>query len=100
MTKTLEPPKVGGMTDIAGIDMASLNNGFAVEALNNDISTFQDVISVFVKVCRYDAGKAKTYAQKIDREGRAVCFWADKAECEKVIMAFKGILVECRLLDN
>jgi ATP-dependent Clp protease adapter protein ClpS len=84
---------------ISGVDMASLHERYCVEALNNDISTFDDVIKVFTQVCKYDAAKAQHYTVKIHTEGRAICFWAGKEHCETVIKAFKAILVKCRLIE-
>jgi len=62
-------------TSIEGIEMASLTERYCVEALNNDVSTVVDVIGVFVRVCKYEIGKAKAYTLKIHTQGRAICFW-------------------------
>jgi ATP-dependent Clp protease adapter protein ClpS len=85
---------------ITGIEMASLTERYCVEAYNNDISTFDDVIRVFTEVCKYDAAKAKHFTLKIHNEGSAVCYWASKERCEVVIKAFKAILVSCRLIET
>jgi ATP-dependent Clp protease adapter protein ClpS len=94
------PGKISTTTDIEGIDMASLTGPYCVEALNNDVSTFDDVMDVFVHACGYDAGKAKHYTLKIHTEGRAICFWGGRERCEAVILAFKGILVKCNLMES
>ncbi len=100
MTKVLEPPKEVPTTLIAGINMKSLTEKYAVEALNNDTTTFHEVLKVFVHVCLYDARDARRYTNKIHTDGRAVCYWGSKEECEFVIAAFKSILVNCNLLEN
>ncbi len=87
-------------TVLEGIEMSSLTERCCVEALNNDVSTVQDVIRVFVRVCGYDLAKAKAYTLKIHVEGRAVCFWGSKERCQRVIRAFRVIGVDCNLLEN
>ena len=80
--------------------MKSLTEKYAVEALNNNVATFHDVLKIFVEVCLYDAREARHYTDKIHNAGRAVCYWGSKEECEFVIAAFKSILVNCNLLEN
>ena len=95
MTKTINKPTI----KIEGINMASLTEKWCVEALNNNVSTFQDVIKVLVNVCGHSGKDAKHYTVKIHKEGRAVVFWGSKAECEDVITAFKNIKVSCNLIE-
>jgi ATP-dependent Clp protease adapter protein ClpS len=97
MTKILDRPKEG--MKIVGINMASLTERWAVEALNNDTTSFQDVMKVMVNVCGHSAHDAKCYTLKIHTEGRAVCFWGSKETCEGVITAFTQIRVGCNLIE-
>lgn len=103
MTKTIEKPSIvpseKTATKIVGINMNSLMEKYAVEAINNNITTVKQVMTVFVKVCHYDEKTAKHYTDKIHREGRAVCFWASKEKCENLISAFKDVLLHALLIE-
>jgi ATP-dependent Clp protease adapter protein ClpS len=103
MSKTIvKPSETIGNPKIANVtleDRSDMSN-WAVEAFNNDISTFEDVIKVFTKVCMYDRKTAETYTRRIHTEGRVVCFGGTKARCELVIAAFKNILVKAILLER
>ena len=96
MTKTISKPDI----KIEGINMASLTEKWCVEALNNNISTFQDVIKVLVNVCGHSGKDAKYLTVKIHKTGSAVVFYGGKDLCEQVILSFKKIGVECHLLEN
>jgi hypothetical protein len=89
-TRKSETPKV--KTPLKG-------EGYCVEALDNDLSGFSDVIKVLMKFCGCDEEKAEHYAQRINDEGCVACFWGTKYQCEVVIGAFKEIGVECNLVD-
>ena len=95
MTRTIDKP----ITKIEGVNMASLTEKWCVEALNNNVSTFQDVIKVLVNICGHSGRDAKHYTVKIHKEGRAVVFWSGRNECEDVIKAFKTIGVSCNLIE-
>lgn len=100
MTKTLEPPKEGVVTLIEGINMASLTEKFCVKAMNNDITSFAEVIRVLVSICDYSVRDASSYAKKIHDEGFAICFWGNKEKCQNLIKAFSDIKVIAYLLEN
>lgn len=95
-SEIVKSPKIAGVTLEARDDMSN----FSVEAFNNDIATFEDVINVFVKVCMYDRKTAEKYTSRIHKEGRVVCFGGTKSRCELVISAFKNILVKAILLER
>ena len=97
MTKTLVPPKIGAK--IVGINMASITENFAVEALNNDITTKREVMKVMINACGHSAADALHFTNKIHTEGRAVCFWGSKEQCEAVITEFKSIFIQCNLIE-
>jgi ATP-dependent Clp protease adapter protein ClpS len=86
-------------TRIEGVNMESLTARYAVEAHNNDVSTFDQVMDVFMKHCGYDQDTALMYTFKIHNTGKAVCYWAEKEACERVIRAFAEIGVEAKLLE-
>ncbi len=87
-------------TDIQGVNMDSLTAKHAVEASNNDVSTFDDVMEVFMGACGYDPDTAFRYTNKIHQTGKALCYWGSKEKCEGVIDAFAKIGVEAKLIEN
>lgn len=101
MSNVLDRPKEGvAIPLMQDINLAPITAKWRVLAFNNDVTTFHDVLKVFVQVCLYDARAAKYYTQQIHTEGKSVCYWGTKEECEFVIAAFKNILVKCELLEN
>ena len=100
MTKVLDKPLLDRPSpSIEGINMASLTEKWCVEAYNNDISTFQDVMSVLMDVCKYDKNTALMYTNQIHRTGKAVCYWNSQEKCEGVISAFGKIGVKAILRE-
>lgn len=97
---TLPPPPHIESPKIAGINMDSLMHKFAVEAFNNEVSTFEAVMDVFTKTCHYDKDTALMYTRRIHRSQSAVCFWGTKEKCETVIVAFTKIGVKAVLREG
>ena len=95
MSKTIVKP-----VTIEGIELGSLTERYAVLAFNNDVTTFSQVIAVLMTVCGYYAEKGRQYASKIDREGKAVVYWASMERCDGLISALRGIGVESYLVEN
>ena len=93
MSETIELPK------IAGVNLASATASFSVEAYNNDITPFADVVDFLMKTCGYDQATSEMYAIHIHRKGKAICFWGTKGACLYVIEGFKGIGVDAKLLE-
>jgi ATP-dependent Clp protease adapter protein ClpS len=94
---TVESP--AEVTKIEGVNLESAKARHAVEALNNEVTTFLQVIGVFTGVCGYDRPTAEGYTMKIHMEGKAVCFWGPKERCEDVVRAFGKIGVKARILE-
>ena len=86
-------------TRIEGVNMQSLTARHAVEAYNNDVSTFDQVMEVFMKACGYDPETSFMYTNKIHTTGKALCYWGGKEACEAVIAAFAKIGVQAKLLE-
>jgi len=86
-------------TRIEGVNMESLTARNADEAYNNDVSTFDQVMDVFMKTCGYDGDTAFMYTNKIHTTGKALCYWGEKSACESVISAFAKIGVQAKLLE-
>jgi len=102
MTKVIERPNPIPVIDnqiFAGINLDSLTQKYAVEAFNNDVSTFEDVAHVLTSACGYDKQTAIMYTKRIHREGKAVCYWNNKEKCETVISAFAKIGVKAELRE-
>lgn len=87
------------ITKIEGVNLDSARGKNAVEALNNEVTTFMQVIGLFMRVCKYDQATAERYTHKIHLEGKAICYWGSKEDCAVVIKAFAGIGVRANLLD-
>ncbi len=87
-------------TEIRGVNMDSVTSKYAVEAFNNDVSTFDQVMDVFTKTCGYDADTAFMYTNKIHVSGKALCFWGSEPACERVIAAFARIGVQAKLVES
>jgi len=85
-------------------ELDKVDNGFdskyAVRALNNDYSTFDNVMGVFIISCGYDDKTAHRYTLEIHKKGSAVCFWNSKKRCEEVIEDFKKIHVGAELIES
>jgi ATP-dependent Clp protease adapter protein ClpS len=96
MPDTIDRPQVD--------DLDKVDNGFdskyAVRALNNDYSTFDNVMGVFIISCGYDTSTAKKYTLEIHRSGSAVCFWNSEKRCKEVVEDFKKIHVEAEVIES
>lgn len=101
MSKTIEKPIVedSGKTEILGVNLASATSKYSVEAFNNNVTTFEEVVTFFQRVCLYDGKTAEMYTLQIHKQGKAICYWGGKEACEFIISAFKAIGIEAKLLE-
>lgn len=76
------------------------NGDYAVVAHNNEWTTFNNVVGVFVISCGYDEQVAFKYTKEIHEKGKSVCYWNSKTRCEEVINDFSKIKVKATLLEN
>lgn len=91
---TIDKPQVD-------LDRVDPNLGdYAVQAYNNDITTFMDVVGVFIMSCGYDSATAERFALKIHNDGVALVFWGSKSRCEDVIKDFRQIGVKAILVGG
>jgi ATP-dependent Clp protease adapter protein ClpS len=99
MPSILDKPIGRVDVEIEGVNLDSMSE-FAVKAYNNEISTFEEVMLVFMLECRYDKNNAFHYTKKIHETGSAVCYWNSKDNCERVVSAFKAIGVKAEVIEN
>ena len=90
---TIDRPLIDKELDTVGPNVGE----HAVKAYNNEVSTYMDVVGVFIYSCGYDQTTAEGFATKIHNEKAATCFWGSKKRCEDVIADFKAIGVEAIL---
>ncbi len=83
------------------LDKVDPNLGdYAVQCHNNEVTSFMDVVGVFVISCGYDQMTAERFAMKIHNDKVALVFWGAKKRCEEVIRDFKGIGVTAVLVGG
>ena len=86
---------------VSDLDTVEPNIGdYAVQAYNNDVTTFMDVVGVFIMSCGYDQATAERFALKIHNDKVALVFWGAKGRCEDVIKDFKAIGVRALLVGG
>jgi len=73
---------------------------YAVRAWNNDVTSFGDVVGVFIISCGYGQQVAVKYAAEIHEKGSSVCYWASKERCETVVADFKKIGVRAEVIEG
>ena len=96
MSITIERPTTDKELDTVGPNMGD----YSVQAFNNEITSFMDVVGVFIFSCGYDQATAERFAMKIHNDKEATCFWGAKNRCEDVIKDFKGIGVTAVLIGG
>jgi len=79
---------------------SSFDSKYAVRALNNDYSTFDNVMGVFIISCGYDNETAYKYTLEIHKAGSAVCFWNSEKRCQEVVKDFKKIHVQAEVIES
>ena len=79
---------------------SSFDTKYAVRALNNEYSTFGDVMGVFIISCGYDNETAYKYTLEIHKAGSAVCFWNSEKRCQEVVKDFKKIHVQAEVIES
>jgi ATP-dependent Clp protease adapter protein ClpS len=100
MPEVIDKPDIRDL-QIEGVDSGDTKEPFAVEAFNNDTTTFGEVIKVLKTVCGYEHSVAEAFAKTIDRDGHVICFTSvSKQKCEFLIKAFANVLVRAELLEG
>ena len=96
-------PEVIEKTDtftIGGLEIKTATP-YEVEALNNDVTTFGQVVIVLTEKAGHSLSSAEEVTKKIHKHGRAVVFSSVSLEkCENLIKAFATIGVDAKLLEG
>lgn len=73
---------------------------YSVMALNNDTTTYTQVVEFLMKNCGYPFEQADHYTRTIDREGKAIVYWENKTKCDDLVKKFKLIKVVAKTIKN
>ena len=75
------------------------HHNHAVMAFNNDQTSFNAVLGVFVISCGYTEEVAKKFAFEIHNNGTSLCYWNTREKCKTVIADFGKIGVRADLVN-
>jgi len=98
--ETISKPNIRDL-QVEGVDSGDTKSPYAVEAFNNEVTTFGEVRKVLMTICGYSHEVADKFAKAIDRDGHVVCFTSvSKPLCELLIKAFADIQVRAELIEG
>jgi len=95
MTKTLEN------TQIEGVTTAETKSPYEVQAFNNEVTTFGQVVTTLTQYGGHSLASAEAVTLKIHKHGSAIVFTSvSRDKCEVLIKAFAKVGVDAKLLET
>lgn len=90
------------LTELSDQVQEALADLWAVVVINDDVTTFQTVITALVELFDHDADYAEALAWRVHREGSAVVHVAEQEEAERGVRGLHQYGIQATMLpvDN
>lgn len=91
---------VDELTDVAQLVDEALEDLWAVVVLNDDVTTFETVITALVVLFQHSPEAAEALAWQVHRSGRAIVHVASEEEAAQGVVALHGYRIQATMLPT
>ena len=86
------------LTDVSELVSEALEDLWAVVVLNDDVTTFETVITALVLLFQHSPEAAEALAWEVHRAGRAIVHVASEEEASRGVLGLHGYRIQATML--